>query len=362
MMHWHETALLLHALGRLLDAGQGAALATVVRIRGSAYRRAGAKMLVPDQGPMSGSVSGGCLEADVREVALAVMRSSASQLLHYDTGADEELKPWGLGLGCNGTVDIFVQAATPAARQSWEAIAALLRGDTPFAVSSVIRGPTRAGGMLVVGAEGRSTGSTGDAHLDRAVAQRATAVLATGASQLYELEGAEIFTEVLVPPPHLLVLGAGEDARPLARYATDAGFRVTVADHRPAYLDGAHYPPDTRLVPARPDDTSAPLPLGPRTYAVVKAHSLKHDRDWVRRLLASEVPYIGVLGPRARVEEILRQLGAEATDRVFGPVGLDLGAEGPEQIAMSIVAELLAVSAAREPGHLRERHGVIHAE
>lgn len=362
MMHWHETARLLDALGRLLDAGRGAALATVVRISGSAYRRAGAKMLIPDQGPMSGSVSGGCLEADVREAALAVLRTGAPQLLHYDTGADEERTPWGLGLGCNGAVDIFVQPATPPARHVWEASAARLRGDTRFAVSTVIRGPVGVGSVLLVAADGRTTGSTGAAHLDRAIATRAHAVLAAGASQRDELEGAEIFTEVQVPPPHLLVLGAGADVRPLAHYATDAGFRVTVADHRPAFLDGGHYPPDTRLLPARPDDASAPLPLGPRTYAVVKAHSLTHDREWVRRLLASDVPYIGVLGPRARVEEILRQLGAESTDRVFGPVGLDLGAEGPEQIAMSIVAELLAVWSGRQPGHLREKEGVIHAE
>ncbi len=101
--------------------------------------------------------------------------------------------------------------------------------------------------------------------------------------------------------------------------------------------------------------------LGPRTYAVVKTHALAHDRDWVDRLLESEVPYIGVLGPRARIDDVLQQLGAEGNGRVFGPVGLDLGADGPEQIALCIVAEVLAVLSNREPRHLRDREGVIHA-
>ena len=361
MTNWQETSRILTALGPMIAAGRGAALATVVRIRGSAYRRPGAKLLIADDGAMAGSVSGGCLEADVREVALSVIRTRAPRLLHYDTGTDDQT-PWGLGLGCNGVVDIFVQPATAAElREAVGTVATLLQGDASFAVSTIVRGAVGLGRVLVVGAEGKLAGSTTDAALDHAIAARARSILGAGDSQLYELEPIRVFTEVQVPPPNLLILGAGEDARPLARFAAEAGFRVTVVDHRPAYLEPGQYPPGTRLVPARSDDGSHDLPLGPRTYAVVKTHSLTHDREWVRRLLASEVPYIGVLGPRARIEEMLRQLGAESNDRVFGPVGLDLGAEGPEQIALSITAELLAAWSGREPGHLRERQGVIHA-
>jgi xanthine/CO dehydrogenase XdhC/CoxF family maturation factor len=132
-------------------------------------------------------------------------------------------------------------------------------------------------------------------------------------------------------------------------------------DHRPAHLSNTNYPAEIRLVEARADDEISHLPLGPNTYAVVKTHSIEHDRNWVGRLLAGDVPYIGVLGPRARTDEIMRELHQEDDERVFGPVGLDLGAEGPEQIAISIVAELLARVSGREPAHLRAKEGAIHA-
>ena len=348
-------------LARLVEQGRGAALATVVHIQGSAYRRPGAKMLIADDGAMAGSVSGGCLEADVREVALSVIRHGTPQLLHYDTGTDDKT-PFGLGLGCNGTVDIFVQRATaPDVLETAQRVVPLLQGDAAFAVSTVVRGAAGLGRSVVVVSHGKPTGSTGDADLDRTIAARASDILGTGISQLHDLEAHQVFTDVQLPPPSLLVLGAGEDSRPLAASATDVGFRVTVVDHRSAYLGPDHYPAGTRLVEARPDSNLSGLPLGPQTYAVVKTHSLAHDREWVRRLLASHVPYIGVLGPSARIDEMLRDLGAEENDRVFGPVGLDLGADGPEQIAVSVVAELLALLSRREPGHLRAKEGAIHA-
>ncbi len=361
MKHWQETSRILQLLTQLVEQGRGAALATVVNIRGSAYRRPGAKMLIENDGTMAGSVSGGCLEADVREVALSVIRDGVPQLLHYDTGSDDAT-PFGLGLGCNGAVDIFVQRATaPDLLETSRRIMPLLEGDATFAVSTILRGATGLGRSIVVPSKGIPAGSTGDANLDRLIAARAGEFLGTGTSQLHDLEGHRLFTEIQLPPPSLLAIGAGEDTRPLVASASDVGFRVTVVDHRPAYLAPDHYPAGTRLVEARSDSELSALPLGPRTYAVVKTHSLEHDREWVRRLLNTDVPYIGVLGPRARIDDVLRDIGAEDNDRVFGPVGLDLGADGPEQIAVSVVAELLALLSGREPGHLRTREGAIHA-
>jgi xanthine/CO dehydrogenase XdhC/CoxF family maturation factor len=361
MKHWQETAQILQVLARLVDRGRSAALATVVHIEGSAYRRPGAKMLIADDGAMAGSVSGGCLEADVREVALSVIRHGVPQLLHYDTGTDDQT-PFGLGLGCNGAVDIFVQrASSPDVLETARRVALLLQGDAPFAVSTIVRGAAGLGRSVVVASHGKPAGSTGDADLDRTISARASDLLGAGISQLDDLEANQVFTDVQVPPPSLLVLGAGEDSRPLAAFATDVGFRVTVVDHRSAYLVPDHYPTGTRLLEARPDLNLSELLLGPRTYAVVKTHSLEHDREWVRRLLASSVAYIGVLGPSARVDEMLRELGAEESDRVFGPVGLDIGAYGPEQIAVSVVAELLALISGREPGHFRAKRGALLA-
>ena len=361
MKQWKETSEILGRVARLAEAGKRTALATVVRIEGSAYRRPGAKFLVEEDGSTVGSVSGGCLEADVREIALAVLREKVPRLLHYDTGADDHTV-WGLGLGCNGSVDIFVQPWTgEAALEVAGRVRELLAGDSPFAVSTVVKGSSHLGRVLVLGADGVPGGSIGDPGLEREVAQVAASQLAKDESKLHEVGSLWVFTEVQTPPPRLIICGAGDDAIPLCAYASDAGFLVIVVDHRPAYLSAERFPGAARLLTLRPEEGTDALRLGPRTYVVVKTHSLAHDREWVKRLLAVPVPYIGLLGPRARTREILRQIGAAGTDRVFGPVGLDLGAEGPEQVALSIVAELLAVRSAREPWHLRQKEGAIHA-
>jgi xanthine dehydrogenase accessory factor len=335
--HWQETADLLSEVVGQAQASRRAALATVTRIRGSAYRRPGAKFLVRADGTTSGGVSGGCLEADVRERALAVLRDGAPRLAHYETGADDR-QPFGLGLGCNGAVDVFLQpATTPAFLQAAARIRELLAGDAPFAISTVLAGG--AAGHVSIRAGGSVPAETG----------------------VHAPDGVEVFTEVLRPPPNLVVFGAGDDALPLVRFAAEAGFRVAVVDHRPAFLSPERLPDGIRRHGLRAEDGLGSLPLGRDALAVVKTHSLAHDREWLKLLLGTEVAYIGVLGPRARVEELLVALGAEGDGRVFGPVGLDLGADGPEQVALSVVAELLAVRSGRTPGHLRARRGAIHA-
>lgn len=362
MKHWQETAEILSQLAIEARERRRAAIATVVGIRGSAYRRPGARLLVREDGVTAGGLSGGCLEADVRERALTVLRDGAPQLLRYETGSDDRVV-FGLGLGCNGSVEVFVQAATtPAFMASARRVQQALEGDEPFAISTVLEG-SAAGQVRFQAGDGTPHGSAGEPPLARELAAHTADPPRRREGALDEVGKAaeKVFTEVFVPPPHLVAFGGGDDAFPLLRYARDAGFRVTLVDHRPAFLSAVKLARDVRRLDLRPEDgAAATLPLGRGTYAVVKTHSLASDREWIRRLLATEVEYIGVLGPRVRVEEILRQLGAATDDRIFGPVGLDLGAEGAEQIALSIVAELIAVRSGRAPGHLRRRRGSIH--
>ncbi len=360
MKHWQETSQILGRVVELAAAGRGAALATVVRIRGSAYRRAGAKLLVEESGATRGGVSGGCLEVDVREIALTVLSEGVPRFRHYDTGGDDRTV-WGLGLGCNGAVDIFIQPVTTGdVLETARGVRMLLAGDAAFAVSTVVRGPSTALGRMLVSGDGPPAGSTELPDLNREITERAQAVLAAGESQFYEIGSAGVFTEVHVPPPRLVICGAGDDAISLATFASRVGYRVTVVDHRPAYLSRERFP-DAELVDRRSTDGVDGLPLGARTHAVVMTHSFAHDREWIRELLQADVPYIGLLGPVARRDAILEQIDAREADRLFAPVGLDLGADGPEQVAVSILAELLAVHASSTPRHLRERAGVIHA-
>jgi xanthine/CO dehydrogenase XdhC/CoxF family maturation factor len=358
--HWVETAAILDRLSRLVAEGNCAALATVVRISGSAYRRPGAKLLIEESGLTQGGVSGGCLESDVREQGVAVLRGAAPRMLHYETSSDEETL-WGLGLGCEGAVDVYVQRIDGQwmegpGRQMRELAAA----GVPFSPITLIRGPLE--GRTAVLARGALAGSSGSAALDRELSERAGPILEGdgGAVLLDSLEHAA-FIDVLRPPPRLFIFGAGDDARPLAALAASAGFEVTVVDHRPAYLTPERFPPPLRLERRRPSDGLAGLPMNisRRNFAVVQTHALLHDRDWVRALADQPLAYIGLLGPRVRREEVLGELAVDA-GKVFAPIGLDLGADGPEQVAVSIVAELLAVNARRDPIHLRARSGGIH--
>jgi xanthine/CO dehydrogenase XdhC/CoxF family maturation factor len=332
--HWHETAAILDRVAQLA-AGEQAAIATVVRISGSAYRRPGAKFLVERDGRTTGGVSGGCLEADVRENALAILKGGAPRLLHYDTGSDEETV-WGLGLGCEGAVDVFVQAVAP--RSLARARELVVPGapfglSEPFAIETVVKGPHLGQVEIVAGS-------------------------VASESRVEEFGPDTIFIDALSPPPSLLIFGAGDDSRTLASLAQEAGFQVTVVDHRRGFLTSERFPPPARLVLRRA--TEGVPQLTRQHFAVVETHSLQHDRDWLRALLKEPLAYLGLLGPRARKEHLFQELGVADAERIYAPVGLDLGAEGPEQVAISIVAEMLAVRAGREPVHLRTKRGGIH--
>ena len=333
MKQWQETSEILERVER---SNEPLALATVVKIEGSSYRRPGAKLLIEDGGPTLGGVSGGCLEADAREVGLAVLRDGRCRLRRYETGADED-PVWGFGLGCDGTVEILVQPLTGDTQRVLSRVRDLLDGDRPFSVSTVLSG-AGAGRIVLVDPDGVRDDSTD--RLDRD-------------------DSARVFTEVYEPPPRLVIFGAGDDAMPLTEFAAHVGFRVTLVDHRPAYLQSERFPQATHLVTRRPEEGVHDIQFGPETYAVVMTHSLANDLEWVGHLLRTDVPYVGLLGPRTRTDWVLEKVGGEGTERVFGPVGLDIGADGPEQIALCIVAELLAVRSAREPGHLRQREEAV---
>ena len=336
MKHWRETAEIVDRALALASAGRRAALATVVRIEGSSYRRPGAKFLIEEDGETLGGVSGGCLEADVRDVGLRVIQTAVPRLLHYDTGADDRTV-WGLGLGCNGSVDIFVQPATePVTLETLLEIRNRLDGTSGFAIVTTIDGDHCR--MWIADLPERDTRSRVESRDSRTV-----------------------FTEVLAPPPDLIVCGAGDDSRPLVTYASEAGFAVTVVDHREALLSPSRFPAAKYRLCLRADGGAGTLTAGPRTLVVIKTHSFVHDRDWLKIFLDTPASYIGLLGPRTRADELLALLDETANDRVFAPVGLNLGADGPEQIAISIVSELLAVLARQQPGHLREKRLAIHA-
>jgi len=354
MKQWLETREVLDFLARVRGAGQRAALATVVRVRGSAYRHEGAKLVVAEDGSTAGNVSGGCLEQDVREVALQVIRKGEPELRSYCSSADE-IAAWDLGVGCEGQVDVYIERAE--ARRSERA---LLDERRPFVACGVMPGK---GERLIVTAD-RTEGDLGSKDLNARVATKARELLETGESGIHEIGGRSIFFDVLVPPPQLVVLGAGDDARPLVRFAAVVGFRVVVVDRRPGYLTRERFPDAAALVESAGDELEVLLPLDAECYAVVMNHNFADDQAYMRALLKTPVAYVGMLGPRQRTERILRNLAAEGPmdeARVYGPVGLDIGTDGAEQVALAVIAEILAVRSGRRARSLRERRAAIHA-
>ncbi len=359
MKQWLETREVLDFLARVRAGGKRAALATVVRVRGSAYRHEGAKLVVAEDGSTAGNVSGGCLEQDVREVALQVIRAGEPQLKSYCSSADE-IAAWDLGVGCEGQVDVYVELAD--ARPSERA---LLDGRRPFVACTLLDGKGERGkGKRVVVTPDGVEGDLGSGDLNRKATTRARELLETGVSGIHEVADRSIFFDVLLPPPQLVVLGAGDDARPLVRFAADVGFGVVVVDRRPGFLTVDRFPTAAALIQSAGDELGAALPLDAECYAVVMNHNFADDQAYVRALLKTPVAYVGVLGPRQRTERILRNLAAEGPmdeERVYGPVGLDIGTDGAEQVALAVIAEILAVRSGRRARSLRERRAAIHA-
>jgi len=358
MKQWLETREVLDFLAAAGTAGKRAALATVVRVRGSAYRHEGAKLVVAEDGSTAGNVSGGCLEQDVREVAVQVIRAGEPQLRSYCSSADE-IAAWDLGVGCEGQVDVFVEVAEARARER-----GLLDGREPFAVATIVGMRDAGCGMRLIVTRDRRNGDLGSLDLNDRATTRARELLETGDSGIHEIGGRSIFFDVLVPPPQLVVLGAGDDARPLVRFAADVGFRVVVVDRRQGFLTVERFPAAAALIQSAGDELSAALPLDAECYAVVMNHNFADDQAYVRALLKTPVAYVGMLGPRQRTERILRTLAGEGPmdeARVYGPVGLDIGTDGAEQVALAVIAEMLAVRSGRRARSLRERRAAIHA-
>jgi xanthine dehydrogenase accessory factor len=368
-----ETSEVLAAAARWRAEGRRMALATIVHIRGSTYRRPGARLLVPEEGDSVGNLSGGCLEGGVEEVARSVMRTGEPRLELYDLTADDEVV-WGWGLGCNGAIEVFVEPADRAAEVA-DAIADGIEQERAVAIATVLESGVAGvepGARLLVEPSGERAGSSGDDTLDDALVAGLDSLRRGGAEvRSFATGGGEVraFLEVLAPPPRLVVCGAGHDAQPVVGLASEIGWRAVVVDDRPVFLTRDRFPAARSFVRCRPEEVAERVPLDDRTYVVVMSHNYLRDKDYLRALLGSPVAYVGMLGPRARTERLLDELAGEGAaveprdrERIHGPAGLDIGAEGPEEIAAAIVAEMLAVDRSRAGGFLRDRPGSIHED
>ena len=306
-----ELTDVLSAIESLSARGERMALATIVAVRGSTYRRPGARLLVPEEGAPIGNISGGCLETDVADVARIVMSEGHARVVSFDLTADDDAV-WGWGLGCNGAMELFVEPADKAAEVAG-ALRMALEEERPICMVTVLDSSVHGieqGNRLLVRPDGTTQGSLGDAATDRAAAEAGTDRLTAERSEVVELaEGVRAFVEVLEPPLRLVICGAGHDAVPLVAAAANLGWSPIVVDDRPAFLTRERFPQAAGFVALeRPDEVAKEAPLDRRTFVVVMTHNFLRDKDYVRELLRSPARFIAMLGPGARTQLLLTEL------------------------------------------------------
>jgi len=342
----------LHLIERFTasrERGEPLVLVTVYETLGSTYSKAGARMLITAGGESQGLVSGGCLEGDLAERARGVLETNRAVTVTYDL-RDEADELFGLGIGCNGLISVLLQPLTSAS--GYEPLASVARaliGRRTAAFAAVIDSRDSAlhvgASMVLIGDEIEASDVPSAfepvlARGCRAAAGRRTAGLVT------EPDGYRVLYAPLLPVPRVLVLGAGRDAVPLVNVLAELGWRVSIADHRPAYLERRGLERAESKLAVRPASLGADVALGDFDAVVVMSHHLATDREYLRQLATLDAPYIGLLGPPARKQRLLEEIADGAgglADRLRGPVGIDIGADSAESIAVSIAAEIQQV-------------------
>jgi len=340
------------------ERGESLVLVTVYATLGSTYSKAGTRMLILPDGRSQGLVSGGCLESDLAERARQVLASGRAATVTYDL-RDEADELFGLGIGCNGLISVLLQPLTPAnAYEPLASIAEVLLGTQTGAIASVIESvaegsvedegtETVAGvGTTLVKAGGQARPGTVPAGLAASLEACCDASLEAHRAALVSAAGLKVLQAPLVPIPRVLILGAGLDAVPLVNVIAELGWRVTIADHRPAYLARGDLGRAEASLVLRPQELGQRLALADFDVIIVMSHHLQTDLEYLRQLATTQTRYVGVLGPPARRQRLLEDLGADGAElakRLRGPVGIDIGADSAESIAVSIAAELQSV-------------------
>lgn len=372
---------ILDEMRRQLAEEDGGALVTVTRTTGSVYRREGAKMVCRPDGELVGSISGGCLESDVYEVSVGVVEQNRPEMVTYDTNAENE-NVWGLGLGCNGTVEVLVEPLawwrTPEGHALFDAVTAHVDAGRRCGIATVLSedgAPPAAMRRMLLGEDGSVIGS-GGSPTDTVILQRLQEALtergprpSTRVSVAGPTGTWEVFLDVLVPPTRLVVVGGGHDAIPLVRLAREVGFVVTLVDSRPQFATPERFPEADSVVCAQAEEFAQLVPLAKGAAVILMTHNYLRDREVLKQLLTSSAQfvYLGALGPRIRTEQMLNEIQAagvtlapERIAQVHTPIGLDLGADAPAEIALAMLAELLAVRNGRDAIPLRDKKGRIH--
>jgi len=365
---------IIRAYDTAIKQGKQTALATVVLVEGSAYRRAGARMLITEDGELTGAISGGCLEGDALRKARLAMAQQQPMLVTYDTTDDDDAK-FGIGLGCNGIIHILIEPIHP---ENGNNAIELLKAVNTKRQNAVLvtlfslqdRKAAQPGTCLVV-IEDMVLGPLPSGHLKTTLLANAREVLTSGSSATKTyVDGLEYtgFVELIKPSICVVIIGAGNDALPLSRMAAILGWGVIIIDGRANYTKPERFPTAQQVITAKPEQALTHISFDEHTVLVLMTHNYNYEIALLRQALPMQIPYIGILGPRKKLERMLAELEenglnilSQQLEKIYGPVGLDIGSEGPEEIALSVVAEIKAVLSRRNGHSLKYKPAAIHA-
>lgn len=367
-----ELSTILDEASRRRKNNEPYALATVAKINGSAYRQPGTRMLVTPEGDRYGTISGGCLEAEVAQRALQVLEDGTPLVEGFDLSDDDLIL--GFGIGCEGVVHVLIEPVDPDDPSPLALVETCRSRRSPAILATVIGAPdSQTLGQRLLALDAATTeGSLGLPAVETDIRDPAGALLDEGRTQIrtYEADDGpvEVLLEYLEPPVHLVVCGDGHDVRPVVRVARELGWQVTVAGTDSPDELAAGFPKATdHVFLMNPGEIADTVTLDALSPVVVMNHNFQRDKTLVGTLLQTDVPYVGALGPSYRTERIVNELQDDGTplsdatlDRLHGPVGLDIGTETPQEIALAIVAEIQAELQDRSAQKLRERDAPIH--
>ncbi|MGN6247446.1 MAG: XdhC family protein [Ginsengibacter sp.] len=371
-----EIQQIINAFEEANQNGLRTALATVVHVDGSAYRRPGARMLVREDGLLTGAISGGCLEGDALRKALLAINQQQNKLVIYDT-SDVDSAEIGYQLGCEGIISVLFEPVNTKNPQNPLALLKMANSKRQEAVlvtlfSTEDKRGEQPGTSLLFAEDEKFKGKTLIPELKEQLHKDAQKVFAEKKSSFKKFitnkSSFTAFFQFLKPEISLVIVGAGNDAIPVVQIANSLGWEVSVIDGRKTHAKQERFESACQVLVLKPEKILEEIIVDNYTAFVLMTHNYNYDLGILKALVERNIPYIGVLGPKLKLEKMLNQIADEGTKipeetlkRIFGPAGLEIGAETPEEIALSIIAEIKAVFASKAAGFLREKKDVIHS-
>lgn len=361
---------ILEAYFLATEAGKKTALAIVVKVEGSSYRQPGARMLVTEDGELTGAISGGCLEGDALRKALLAINQQQNKLITYDTSNEDDVE-FGVQLGCNGIVHILFEYVDST------------KANNPIHLLQQLEKERKDAVIITLFSQNRQSVQPGTVLFDRVnttikgdypyeiLAVESKKVLDAKTSMIKKVTVKNVAYEALVeyvaPPVSLIISGAGNDVKPIVEMASLLGWEITVVDGRATHATTKRFPKANTVYVAKPEEVIKNIVIDDRTFFIMMTHNYKYDLSMLKLLVQTECEYIGILGPKTKLNRMLDDLKdngilltKKQLGRIYGPVGLDIGAETSEEIAVSVIAEVKAVMSGKQGTSLKYKENKIH--